>query len=287
MEGPTPSSHEVETQPGRLRDRVAIVTGAGRGIGSGIALCLAREGADVVVNYAHSELGATAVVGSIRELGRRSIPYLADVSVAAEVQAMVAETVDVFGRVDILVNNAGVDPHVSFLDMTEKQWDWVMDTNLKGNFLCSQAVAREMARTGGGRIVVIGSIHSTATYPRVTAYAASKGALNAMTRAMALDLAPYRIRVNCVAPGAVHVDKFHQVIPGYDPHMFDHEIPTGFIGQPEDIGSAVAFLASQEARYVTGQILYVDGGTSALMALGISDQKADVLGNVSTLENED
>ena len=283
----TPGNHEAKLRPGRLRDKVAIVTGAGRGIGRGIARRLAEEGAHVVVNYAHSESGAKETAGSIRGLGRRSIPFQADVSVAGQVQAMVAETVEVFGRVDILVNNAGVDPHVTFLDMTEEQWDWVMGTNLKGNFLCSQAVAREMAKRGGGKIVIIGSIHSILTYPRITAYAASKGALNAMTRQLALELAPYGINVNCVAPGGVHVDKFYRVIPGYDPHMFDHEIPLGFLGQPEDIGSAVVFFASDEARYVTGQILYVDGGTSARMALGVSEQKVDTLENVSTLENED
>ena len=268
----------------RLEDKIAIVTGAGRGIGRGIALRLAREGAHVLVNYAHSAAGAEEIAHRIGELGRQSITFRADVSVADEVRAMVTKTVAVFGRLDVLVNNAGVDPHVPFLDMTEEQWDWVMDTNLKGNFLCSQAAAREMVKAGGGKIVVIGSIHSILSYPHITAYASSKGALSTMTRQLALELAPYHINVNCVAPGGVDVEKFYSVIPDYDPHMFDHEIPLGFLGQPDDIGAAVAFLASDDARYITGQVLFVDGGTSARMMLGVSEKKVDTLDDVRTLE---
>jgi len=271
----------------KLKDRIAIVTGAGRGIGSGIALRLAQEGADVVVNYAHSAEGARQVAGKIREIGREAIAVKADVSKADEVQAMIDRTVRTFGRVDVLVNNAGIDPHAPFLEMTEEQWDWVIDTNLKGSFLCSQAAAREMVRTGGGKIVIISSIHSFVTYMHITAYAATKGGLNAMTRQLALELAPYHINVNAVAPGSVHVDKFYGVIPNYNPHMFDHEIPLGFIGYPEDIGAAVAFLASEDARYITGQILVVDGGTTARMFLGVSEKKVDALGNVKVLEKKD
>ena len=263
------------------------MTGAGRGIGSGIALRLAQEGADVVVNYAHSADGAFAVAEQIKDLGRRAIAIQADVSKADQVQAMVDKTVDTFGRLDILVNNAGIDPHAPFLEMTEEQWDWVIDTNLKGNFLCSQAAAREMAKSGGGRIVIISSIHSVQTYMHITAYATSKGGLNAMTRQLALELAPYGIKVNCIAPGAVHVEKFYGVVPDYDPHMFDHEIPLGFMGYPEDIGAAAAFFSSEEARYITGQVLFVDGGTSCRMFLGVTEKKADLLAEIKTLEKKD
>jgi glucose 1-dehydrogenase/3-oxoacyl-[acyl-carrier protein] reductase len=271
----------------KLRDKTAIVTGAGRGIGSGIALRLAQEGANVVVNYAHSAEGAEAVADQIKALGRKAITIQANVSRADQVQAMVSETVETFGGVDILVNNAGIDPHAPFLKMTEEQWDWIMDTNLKGNFLCSQAAAREMTKASGGKIIIISSIHSIQTYMHITAYAASKGGLNAMTRQLALELAPYGINVNCVAPGAIHVDKFYSVVPGYDPHMFDHEIPIGFVGYPEDIGAAVAFLASDDARYITGQVLFVDGGTSCRIFLGVSEKKADLLADVKTLEKKD
>ena len=271
----------------KLKDKVAIVTGAGRGIGTGIALRLAQEGAHVVVNYAHSADGAEEVVDKIRGLGRQAIALQADVSKADQVQAMVDKAVEVFARVDILVNNAGIDPHVPFLEMAEQQWDWIIDTNLKGSFLCSQAAAREMIKTGGGKIIVVSSIHSIQTYLHITAYAASKGGLNAMTRQLALELAPHGINVNCIAPGAVHVDKFYGVMEGYDPHVFDHEIPLGFIGYPEDIGATAAFLASDDARYITGQVLFVDGGTSARMFLGVSEAKTDRLDKVKTLEKHE
>ena len=267
--------------------KVAIVTGAGRGIGAGIALRLAQEGAHVVVNYAHSAQAAADVAQQIQALGREALTVKADVSKSAEVQAMVDNTIERFGRVDILVNNAGVDPNVPFLEMTEEQWDWVVDTNLKGTFLCTQAAAQHMVRQGGGKIVLISSIHSRVTYPLLTAYAATKGGLNAMTRQLALELAPYHINVNCVAPGAVHVDKFYSIIPDYSPHIFDHEIPIGSIAYPEDIGAAVAFLASDDARFITGQVLFVDGGTSARMILGTSEKTTDQLAGIKTLEKRD
>ena len=270
----------------KLKDKIAIVTGAGKGIGTGIAWRLAEEGAHVVLNYAHSAAGAEDMAGKIRALGRQTLTFQADVSRADQVRAMIARTVETFGRVDILVNNAGIDLHVAFLEMTEEQWDWIIDTNLKGNFLCSQAAAREMVKTGGGKIIIISSIHSILTYMHITAYATTKGGLNAMTRQLALELAPYHINVNCIAPGAVHVDKFYGVVPNYDPHMFDHEIPLGFMGYPEDIGAAAAFLASDDARYITGQVLFVDGGTSARLFLGVSDKKVDALDSIKTLEKK-
>jgi len=271
----------------KLQDKVALVTGAGKGIGAGVALHLAQEGAHVVLNYAHSAQGAEEACAKIQALGRNAMAIKADVAKAAEVKAMFDKTVETFGRVDILVNNAGVDPHVDFLELTEEQWDWTIDTNLKGNFLCSQAAARQMVKAGGGKIVIISSIHSIQTYPHITAYAASKGGLNAMARQLALELAPYHINVNAVAPGAVHVDKFYGIIPNYDPHMFDHEIPVGFMGVPADIGAAVAFFASDEAKYVTGQVLFVDGGTSARMFLGVTEKKPDQFETYKTLRQQD
>jgi NAD(P)-dependent dehydrogenase (short-subunit alcohol dehydrogenase family) len=276
----------------RLAGKSAIVTGAGTGIGVGIALRLAQEGADVLVNYAHNASGAAKVVQQIQSMGRRAVAVKANVGAAGEVGALVDTAVKEFGRLDILVNNAGIDPHVNFLDMTEEQWDLVIDTNLKGNFLCSQAAARQMVRqieagtAVGGKIVIISSIHSIQTYPHITAYAATKGGLNAMTRQLALELAPYQINVNCVAPGAVHIDKFYGIIPDYNPHMFDHEIPIGFVGLPEDIAAAVSYFVSDEARYVTGQVLFVDGGTSCRLTLGVSDKKADVAEEIITKQKK-
>lgn len=268
----------------KLEGRVAIVTGAGRGIGRGIALRLAQDGANVAVNYAHSAAGAAEVADQVRSMGRQAITFQADVSRRDEVATMVREAATAFGRIDVLVNNAGIDPHIPFLEMTENDWDWIINTNLKGNFLCSQAVAREMIKVGGGKIVIISSIHSILTYRHMTAYAATKGGLNAMTRQLALELASHNINVNCVAPGAIHVEKFYDAVPDYDPHMFDHEIPVGTIGYPRDVAAAVSFLASEDARYITGQVLFVDGGTSARILLGVSERGTDILDDVKPME---
>ncbi|MBA3870530.1 MAG: SDR family oxidoreductase [Anaerolineae bacterium] len=273
----------------RLKDKIAIVTGAGQGIGKGIALRLAAEGAHVVVNYPAPAMAdkAEEVAAQIRTTGQQSIAVQADVSKAAQVEAMVEQTVSTFGRLDIQVNNAGVDPHIAFLDMTEDQWDFVIDTNLKGNFFCAQSATRAMMKTGGGKIVIISSIHGQQTYKRMTAYAAAKGGLNAMTRQLAIELSPHHINVNCVAPGAIAVEKNYIMDPNFDPHAFDHEIPVGSIGYPEDIAGAVVFFASDDARYVNGQVLLVDGGTSTRILLGVSDKKTDVVENVKTMSPKD
>ncbi len=273
----------------RLKDKVAIVTGAGQGIGKGIALRLAREGAHVVVNYPAPNMAEKAelVVSEILAMDQQSIAVQADVSKAAQVEAMVAKTVETFGRLDIQVNNAGVDPHIPFLEMTEDQWDFVIDVNLKGNFFCAQSAARAMMKTGGGKIIIISSIHGMHTYKRMTAYAAAKGGLNAMTRQLAIELSPYHINVNCIAPGAIHVEKNYIMDPNFDPHAFDHEIPVGSIGYPEDIAGAVVFFASEDSRYVNGQVLLVDGGTSTRILLGVSDKKEEVIENIKTMEPKD
>jgi NAD(P)-dependent dehydrogenase (short-subunit alcohol dehydrogenase family) len=273
----------------RLQDKIALVTGAGQGIGKGIALRLAQEGADVAVNYPYTGVREKAedTAAQIRAYGRKALVVQADVSNSADVQQMINSTIENFGKLDILVNNAGVDVHVPFLEMTEEEWDYIIDVNLKGNFLCSQAAARAMLQTGGGKIVIISSIHSMQTYQRITAYAAAKGGLNAMTRQLALELAPYHINVNCVAPGSINVEKYVDLIPDFDPHMFDHEIPLGSIGYPEDIAGAVVYFASDDARWVTGQVLVVDGGTSARLLLGVSDKDRPTVNEIRTMTKQD
>ena len=161
----------------KLKDKVAVITGAGQGIGRGIALRLAQEGANVVINYPSAEVAyrAVAVAEEVQKTKGKAIICQADVAKAAEVQTLIAKTIETFGRLDIQVNNAGVDNHIPFLQMTEAQWDFIIDTNLKGNYLCCQTAAREMIKTGGGKIIIISSIHSLQTYPHVTAYAAAKG----------------------------------------------------------------------------------------------------------------
>ncbi len=256
----------------RLKDRIALVTGGGRGIGLHIALRLADEGADVVVNYASSQAGAEDIAEQIRAKGRRAIAVKANIAERADVDAMFDRLMNEFGRIDILVNNSAVDPVIPFLEMTDDQWDRVIDINLKGTYMCSHSAAKLMvAGGGGGNIVIIGSMHSMATFPGMLAYASTKGGLNAMTRAMALDLSPHRIRVNCVIPGSIHVEKAYEVIPNYDPHMIDDQIALGRIGYGPDIAAAVVFMASDDAQYITGTTLNVDGGVMARMALWFDD----------------
>jgi NAD(P)-dependent dehydrogenase (short-subunit alcohol dehydrogenase family) len=244
----------------RLEDRVAIVTGGGFGIGRGIALRFAQEGAQVVIAEIIPERGR-ATVAMIEAAGGRAVAIDTDVSQRPQVEAMVQQTVERFGGIDILVNNAGLTGRAPLLDMTDEQWDRMLAVNLTGQFLCSQAVAREMVRSGrGGKIVNIGSIESQAACPDQAHYAASKGGVLMFTRALACDLARYRINVNAIGPGTV--DSGHGNFD--DPatrYAYESRVPLGRVATPADIAKAAVFLASDEAEYITGVILYVDGGT--------------------------
>ena len=246
----------------RLAGKAALVTGAGRGIGRGIALELSREGARVAVNYLSSERMAHELVALIRESGQEAFAIQADVSKSSDVNHMVNETVERFGGLDILVNNSGITILKPFLEDTEEVWDKTIDTNLKGPFLCSLAAAKIMVQRGGGKIVNISSVNGYTTIPGLTHYAASKGGLNMLTKAMALDLAPYKINVNCIGPGTIEVEKYFND-PQYDRQRWGDGAPWGRVGFPADIGKAVVFLASDDADYITGQVLYVDGGITA------------------------
>jgi NAD(P)-dependent dehydrogenase (short-subunit alcohol dehydrogenase family) len=250
----------------KLETKVALVTGAGGGIGKVIAQHLAAEGATVVINYLRSEKGARDTAEAIVKARGRAIIHKADVSDVAQGRAMIERTVGHFGRLDILVNNSGVDPSAPFLEVTEELFCKVIDTNLKGTFFCSQFAAQEMRKRGQGRIINIGSVHGRATMPGFSAYAASKGAIEALTRQLSLDLGPFNITVNVVAPGAVEVEKF-VADPAYDPQMVGKEIPMGRVGYPRDISGAVVFLASEDAAWITGQVITIDGGTMARLYL--------------------
>lgn len=245
-----------------LQGKIALVTGAGRGIGRGIALELAKNGADVAVNYRSSESQAQEVVALIRAMGRRAVAIKADVSDVRQIGAMMNEIHAQLGAVDILINNSAVDPMVDFFEMTEDVWDQVIDTNLKGTFFCTQACARDMAANGGGKVIHIGSVHGHATMPMYAAYSSSKGGINAMTRQLAIDLAKYNIQVNTIAPGATDVEKFHDN-PAHDVDSIGKQIPLGRIGYPEDVAKVAAFYASSGTDFVTGQVVTVDGGSSA------------------------
>ncbi len=239
----------------RLKNKTAIVTGAGQGIGLGIALRLAEEGCDVVVSDINAET-CNKAVEEISKLGAKAKAVVCNVADKAEVDNLVATTVKEFGRLDILVNNAGIYPFKAFKDMTEEDWDKVMRVNLKGVFLCSKAAADVMGE--GAKIINISSIAGQVAFAGLVHYCASKGGVDSFTRALALELAPRKINVNAVAPGAIDTpgakmsDEVKQGTLGL--------IPWGRIGKAEDIAGAVVFLASEDSDYVTGQVITVDGG---------------------------
>jgi len=242
-----------------LKGYAALVTGAGRGVGRGVALELARAGCHVGVNYIEEPDLAERTVADAAALGVDAVVVKADVRVAADVRRMVEETVRRFGRLDVLVNNAGTQTWGPLVDVAEADWDLVIDTNLKGCFLCTQAAARHMKANGGGSIVNIGSGSNKVPFPNLAAYTASKGAIEMFTRVAAVELGPSKIRVNCVAPGAVEVERTQLESPDY-PQRWGRITPLGRVGTPADVGSAVVFLASEQGAFITGQTVGVDGG---------------------------
>jgi NAD(P)-dependent dehydrogenase (short-subunit alcohol dehydrogenase family) len=242
-----------------LQDRTALVTGASKGIGKGIALELARSGCDVAVNYHSDREGAEATVAAIQGLGRRAFAIQADVGRSADVAAMFEEVVRRFERLHIHVNNAGIQSFIPLLELEERDWDRVIDTNLKGCFLCTQQAGRHMRQRGGGRIVNIGSGCNKVPFPKLVNYTASKGGIEMFTKVAAVELGPYQITVNCVAPGAIEIERTKQETGDYAA-TWGGLAPLGRIGTTEDVAHAVAFLAGDNAAFITGQTIWVDGG---------------------------
>ncbi len=239
-----------------LKDKVAIVTGAKQGIGLGVALALAKEGCSVVISDLQQE-GCEEAVKEVEKLGVKGLAVACDVSKKDQVVSLIDQTIKAFGKLDILVNNAGIFPFVSFAEMTEADWDKVLDVNLKSVFLCSQEAVRNMK--DGGKIVSISSIASRVGFEGLVHYCASKGGINSMIRALALELAPKKINVNAVAPGAIDTPGAQGASDEVDQQTIAM-IPWKRKGVPEDIANAVVFLASDKADYITGQTLVVDGG---------------------------
>jgi len=247
-----------------LSGKRALVTGAGMGIGQGIAVELAKQGATVAVHYAHTEPDET--VAEIEKLGGKVVMVRSDLSKVSECERTVDEAAETLGGLDILVNNAGVTKALPFLDTDEETYDAVFDLNMKGYFFLARRAVPFMLEAGGGSIVNITSIHGHAGFPRHAAYAATKGAINAFTRELAVELADRGVRVNAVGPGLIEVPRYFDT-PGYTTEFGNSLVPSGRIGHPKDIGPTAAFLASDAADFITGQILYVDGGTTARMGL--------------------
>jgi 3-oxoacyl-[acyl-carrier protein] reductase len=245
----------------RLLGQVALVTGAQQGIGRAMAVALAQDGADVGVNYLDDEAAAERVAREVRGTGRRACVVQGDVTRASDAEAMVAAVARDLGTPGILVNNAGVFPRVDFLAMTEAEWDHVLDVNLKGSFLCAQWAARRLVEAGrGGAIVNIASVAMRGT-PLGVHYAASKAGVVGLTRAMALALAPHRIRVNAIAPGLTDTAQPRYGNSEAELVELGRQIPLeGRMARPEEIARVAVFLASEEAGWLTGQTIHVNGG---------------------------
>ncbi|ARF69882.1 beta-ketoacyl-ACP reductase [Paenibacillus larvae subsp. pulvifaciens] len=242
-----------------LTGKVALVTGASRGIGRAIALCLAEAGADVAVNYAGNEQAAAEVVQQIEAMGRKAAMMRADVSKAQEADQLVKDTLEQLGKLDILVNNAGITRDNLIMRMKEEEFDTVIATNLKGVFNCVKAATRPMMKQRSGRIINISSVVGVLGNPGQANYVAAKAGVIGLTKAAARELASRGITVNVVAPGFIETDMTDQLPEDVKAKMLE-DIPLAKLGQPEDVAKTVLFLASADSSYMTGQTLHVDGG---------------------------
>jgi NAD(P)-dependent dehydrogenase (short-subunit alcohol dehydrogenase family) len=248
----------------KLRNKVALITGASQGIGKGIAEIFAEEGADVAINHLGSCEKAKEVAHWALSQGRRAMAVEADVSRRDQVEAMFGQVEKQLGPVDVLVNNAGIETIVPFLELTDQQWNEVVNVNLRGEWLCSQVFCRRAVAAGrGGSIINIGSIQAGKVLPGRTHYAPAKLAIEALTRNTSAEMGALGIRVNCIHPGLIETPMIEWVLRHPDPSVLAGvlaQISLGRTGQPREIGTVAAFFASDEARYVTGQSIYVDGG---------------------------
>jgi 3-oxoacyl-[acyl-carrier protein] reductase len=243
----------------KLKEKIALVTGGSRGLGKAIALQLAKDGAQVVVNYATSTDKAEEVVAAIKAEGGKALAMKADVSHLEEVEKMVDAIYEQFGRIDILVNNAGVTRDELLISMEREDWDRVIATNLGGLFNCSKAVAKYMMMQKSGRIINMSSVAGERGGRGQSNYAASKGAVNAFTRSVAMELARKKVTVNAVAPGVVETEMSSEVIRRAQDIILN-SVALKRLGQPEEIAKVVAFLASDDSSYITGEVIRVDGG---------------------------
>ena len=246
----------------RLEGKIAAITGGDQGIGRAVVERLAREGADIAFCYRANKQGADEVVAEVQKIGRKVIAVQADVGKIADGQRFVAESVSQLGRIDILVNNAGIEKRADFWDVTEQDYDAVLNVNLKGMFFITQAfVKHRMQAKAGGKIINMSSVHEELPFPHFASYCASKGGLKMLTRNLSIELAPLGITINSVAPGAIETPINRNLLN--DPSKLKpllENIPLKRLGTPDDVAGIAAFLASSDADYVTGTTSFVDGG---------------------------
>jgi glucose 1-dehydrogenase len=247
---------------GKLVGKVALVTGSSSGIGQGIAIRLAKDGADIVINYAGNPKGADDTKQQIEALGRKAITVKANLSKVAECQSLVQAGIDAFGHLDILVNNAGVEKGSEFVDVTEADYDFVLDVNLKGVFFTTQAFVKHvLSKNAPGRVINISSVHEDMVFPHFASYCAAKGGVRMLMRDLAVELGPKNITVNNIAPGAISTPINKSLLEDKPKlNALLANIPLGRLGTVDDVAALAAFLASDEAAYVTGSTYFVDGG---------------------------
>jgi NAD(P)-dependent dehydrogenase (short-subunit alcohol dehydrogenase family) len=265
--------------PYSLEGKLVLVTGAGTGIGRGVALAAAQAGADVALHYARSAAGAMEAVSQIVALGRRAIPIQGDLTSVAECRRVVDEAAAFLGGLDGIVSSAGLTLTADFLGVSEAQFDRIYDLNIRGQFFCAQQAVRHMIQRGeklrsaaektwaGGSVVNISSAHGLVGCPGHSVYAGTKGAINAFSRELAMELLPAHVRVNVIAPGTIEVPGYWKVQPDYTREFGNRMVPWGRVGLPGDVGHLAIYLLSDASEFMTGQVLYLDGGLTAKMAL--------------------
>jgi len=262
------------SENGKLVGKRALITGSGTGIGRGIALEFARQGADVVLHYSHSEGGALSAVREIESMGRRAAAFKANFDSVDEAVRLAEQALQFLGGIDCLVNNAGITFNKPFLEVTSEQFDMMYHVNIRAQFFLSQSIVKDMLGHGGGAMCNITSIHGLQGAPEHSVYAGTKGAIIAYTRALAMELAHKGIRVNAIAPGWVTVENYYKVLPGFNENdareAAGRTVPVARSGTPLDIARLAVFLCSEDAGYIIGQTIVADGGTTTLMSL-ISD----------------
>ena len=256
------------TQSGSMQGKRVLVTGAGTGIGRGVALEFAREGAAVALHYAHSGEGALSAVDEIRQASGRAEAFRADLADIAQVRNLGEQALDFLDGVDVLVNNSGITMNKPFLEVRPEQFDTLYHVNIRAMFFLTQNVAPAMIAQGSGAVINLSSIHAYAGMSEHTVYAGTKAAIVAFTRVVALELAPKGVRVNAIAPGWILVENHLKVLgEDFDREEAGRQLPAGFLGAPRDIARTAIFLASDEARFIVGQTFVVDGGHTAIMPL--------------------